>query len=65
MSIAASVSVGNATATVRKSPHNFSSIGQLKYGCRVSLEDSAKVSRYGKGGFFFIPLSTMQCYIPQ
>lgn len=44
MSIAASVSVGNATATVRKSPHNFSSIGQLKYGCRVSLEDSAKVS---------------------
>lgn len=45
MSIAASVSVGNATATVRKSPHNFSSIGQLKYGCRVSLEDSAKVSR--------------------
>lgn len=50
-------SIGSTTVPVRIFPHNFISFSQVKYGCRVAFEDSAKLRQRGSGGFCFTPLS--------
>ncbi|XP_024373446.1 uncharacterized protein [Physcomitrium patens] len=58
MSTTVALGIGSITTFVRVFPHNFFSFGQMKHGCRVSLEDAATVSRCGSFRFLFTPLST-------